>query len=242
MRWCRASDAFHPRGGRRRCWPDLIRERLSGFLGRVTGGSRPGIGVVGSESAGAVLDGGRSPGLPPPAPTPAGRDPAGSHLAVSARGNGHAILPGRPARRGPNGPTPPGPRPPADVRRRPRRRCPSIVKEALAELEEEGIVLRDPNRGLIDFPALHHSGREVLLCWQLGEDDLEWWHLPEDGFAGRRPLPLPPELVAVDRVLVHAPSSTCPDSGCPGPDAAPGRLATAVSDRQSVSRLPAHRR
>ena len=67
------------------------------------------------------------------------------------------------------------------------------VEEALAELEEEGIVLRDPERGLIDFTALH-NGREVLLCWQLGEDDLAWWHLPEDGFAGRRPLPLPPEL------------------------------------------------
>ena len=67
------------------------------------------------------------------------------------------------------------------------------VKEALAELEHKGIVLRDPKRGLIDFPALH-AGREVLLCWQLGEDGLEWWHLPEEGFAGRRPLPLPPEL------------------------------------------------
>ena len=67
------------------------------------------------------------------------------------------------------------------------------VKEALAELEDQGIVLRDPDRGLIDFRALH-SGREVLLCWQLGEENLEWWHLPEDGFAGRRPLPLPPEL------------------------------------------------
>jgi hypothetical protein len=67
------------------------------------------------------------------------------------------------------------------------------VKEALAELEEQGLVLRDPDRGLIDFTALH-NGREVLLCWQLGEDELGWWHLPEDGFAGRRPLPLPPEL------------------------------------------------
>jgi hypothetical protein len=66
--------------------------------------------------------------------------------------------------------------------------------EALAELEALGIVLRDPVRGLIDFPCLHPSGKVVQLCWQLGEDDLAWWHLPEDGFAGRRPLPLPPEL------------------------------------------------
>jgi hypothetical protein len=42
---------------------------------------------------------------------------------------------------------------------------------------------------LIDFPALRH-GETVLLCWQLGEDEIEWWHTVDDGFAGRRPLPL----------------------------------------------------
>ena len=67
------------------------------------------------------------------------------------------------------------------------------AREALAELEQQGIILRDPDNGLIDFPCVH-GGREVLLCWKLGEDDLGWWHFPEDGFAGRRPLPLPPEL------------------------------------------------
>jgi len=66
--------------------------------------------------------------------------------------------------------------------------------QALAELEESGIVLRDAARGLVDFPALHPSGRVVQLCWQMGEDDLGWWHLPEDGFAGRRRLPVPEEL------------------------------------------------
>lgn len=66
--------------------------------------------------------------------------------------------------------------------------------DALAELEERGIVVRDLERGLVDFPSRHPGGREVLLCWQFGEPDLAWWHLPEDGFAGRRPLPLPPEL------------------------------------------------
>jgi hypothetical protein len=66
--------------------------------------------------------------------------------------------------------------------------------QALAEIEALGVVLRDPVRGLVDFPARHRNGREVQLCWELGEDDLAWWHLPEDGFAGRRPLPLPDEL------------------------------------------------
>ena len=104
-----------------------------------------------------------------------------TRLAVSARGNGHASLPGGAAVAGP----PDG-----------EAAAPTAIDApgALRELEEQGIVLRDPGRGLIDFPARHPSGREVLLCWQLGEDDLAWWHLPEDGFAGRRPLPLPPQL------------------------------------------------
>ncbi len=72
---------------------------------------------------------------------------------------------------------------------------PGIDPEAaLAEIEDLGIVLRDPARGLVDFPALHPSGVEVLLCWRAGEEDLGWWHLPEDGFAGRRRLPWPREL------------------------------------------------
>jgi hypothetical protein len=66
--------------------------------------------------------------------------------------------------------------------------------EALAEIEQHGIVLRDLERGLVDFPSRHPNGRQVLLCWQMDEPELAWWHLPEDGFAGRRPLPLPPEL------------------------------------------------
>jgi hypothetical protein len=64
------------------------------------------------------------------------------------------------------------------------------IQPILDGLEELGIVLRDPARGLIDFPAVH-LGRQVHLCWQLGEDDIGWWHFPEDGFAGRHPLPLP---------------------------------------------------
>jgi len=64
----------------------------------------------------------------------------------------------------------------------------------VAELEEQGIVLRDPRRGLVDFPSRHPGGKVVYLCWQLGEQDIGWWHLPEDGFAGRRPLPLPDDL------------------------------------------------
>ena len=57
------------------------------------------------------------------------------------------------------------------------------------EITEHGAQVKDLNSGLVDFPALHH-GETVLLCWQLGEDEIAWWHREDDGFAGRRPLPL----------------------------------------------------
>jgi hypothetical protein len=66
------------------------------------------------------------------------------------------------------------------------------VADALAELEAGDIIVRDPDRGLIDFPARGEDGVVYYLCWVVGEPDLEWWHLPEDGFAGRQRLPRRP--------------------------------------------------
>jgi hypothetical protein len=57
------------------------------------------------------------------------------------------------------------------------------------EITSHGAQVKDIDSGLIDFPALH-DGETVLLCWQLGEDEIAWWHRVNDGFAGRRPLPL----------------------------------------------------
>lgn len=51
----------------------------------------------------------------------------------------------------------------------------------------EGIILRDAESGLIDFPS-ERDGSTVLLCWRLGEDRVAWWHPPDTGFSGRRPL------------------------------------------------------
>ncbi len=65
---------------------------------------------------------------------------------------------------------------------------PDVVREAVAELAADGIVLRDLERGLVDFPARAGDGRAFWLCWQAGEDRIAWWHWPEDGFAGRRPI------------------------------------------------------
>jgi hypothetical protein len=61
------------------------------------------------------------------------------------------------------------------------------MREAMLELREREVVLRDLHRGLVDFPALR-DGREIYLCWEEGEDEIGWWHEPEAGFGGRRPL------------------------------------------------------
>ncbi len=68
----------------------------------------------------------------------------------------------------------------------------SELDAALRALLDDGIVIRDLERGLIDFPAEAPSGRIYLLCWLLGEAEVAWWHWPEDGFAGRTPLTQPP--------------------------------------------------
>ena len=66
------------------------------------------------------------------------------------------------------------------------------LRAAVEALTDEGIVLRDLDAGLVDFPARLDDGRQYLLCWVLGEPAVEWWHWPDTGFAGRRPLSDPP--------------------------------------------------
>jgi len=57
------------------------------------------------------------------------------------------------------------------------------------ELQGLGVQVKDLDRGLVDFPCVHR-GREVLLCWELGEEEVAFWHGADEGYAGRRPLPL----------------------------------------------------
>ena len=61
------------------------------------------------------------------------------------------------------------------------------VRRLLETIEQSGIVLRDIDRGLVDFPAVK-DGREVYLCWALGEDDVGYWHDMDAGYGGREPL------------------------------------------------------
>ena len=50
-----------------------------------------------------------------------------------------------------------------------------------------GVLVKDLDTGLVDFPG-QRAGQDILLCWQLGEDEVAFWHGLEDGYAGRQPL------------------------------------------------------
>ena len=66
----------------------------------------------------------------------------------------------------------------------------SLAKVASAcadRLDELGVILKDPDVGLLDFVS-EREGEIVLLCWHVGEDEVAWWHSPQDGFAGRKPI------------------------------------------------------
>jgi hypothetical protein len=67
------------------------------------------------------------------------------------------------------------------------------ARTALVGLEAEGIVVRDPDHGRVDFHAVAPSGRPYWLSWVVGEPAVVWWYWPEDGFDGRAPLTEPPE-------------------------------------------------
>jgi hypothetical protein len=54
-------------------------------------------------------------------------------------------------------------------------------------LSAQGILLRDIDAGLVDFPG-ERDGQPVFLCWKLGEDEVGYWHPLDTGFSGRRPL------------------------------------------------------
>jgi hypothetical protein len=55
----------------------------------------------------------------------------------------------------------------------------------LDKLIGDGCIVRDIEMGLIDFCSLY-NGRQIFLCWKLGEDDINFWHYPEEGYTGRR--------------------------------------------------------
>jgi hypothetical protein len=67
------------------------------------------------------------------------------------------------------------------------------LRALIADLDARGIIVRDPARGLIDFPARTTTGETYHLCWLDGEETIEWWHWPDAGFAGRAPVDEAPD-------------------------------------------------
>ncbi len=63
----------------------------------------------------------------------------------------------------------------------------AAMRDVAQEFEKREIQIKDLDRGLIDFPALI-GGREVFLCWEQDEEDIEFWHDLEAGYAGRERL------------------------------------------------------
>ena len=63
------------------------------------------------------------------------------------------------------------------------------LSDLIDELREVGVDLKDFQKGLVDFPALHED-REVQLCWKKGEDQIEYWHEADAGYAGRQAIEL----------------------------------------------------
>jgi hypothetical protein len=59
------------------------------------------------------------------------------------------------------------------------------LKNTLGRIEDLGVVVKDLDVGLIDFPTLYR-GEEVYLCWRMDEADIDFWHGTQEGFAGRK--------------------------------------------------------
>lgn len=61
------------------------------------------------------------------------------------------------------------------------------MRAAIEAINSRGVLVKDINTGLLDFPA-HREGRLIYLCWQFDEPKVDHWHTPNTGFAGRQRL------------------------------------------------------
>jgi hypothetical protein len=59
------------------------------------------------------------------------------------------------------------------------------LQEAMTEIENLGALVKDLDIGLLDFMA-RYQGRDVCLCWKMGEDGIRFWHGEDEGFRGRK--------------------------------------------------------
>lgn len=59
------------------------------------------------------------------------------------------------------------------------------IDKIIREIAKKGIILRDPDLGIVDFPAVINN-RPAYLCWRYGEEKIIYWHYAEEGYAGRK--------------------------------------------------------
>lgn len=68
-----------------------------------------------------------------------------------------------------------------------RDACEQTLRNCMERIENMGVLVKDLDVGLVDFPTLFR-GEEVYLCWRVDERDIDHWHGVNDGFAGRKPI------------------------------------------------------
>jgi hypothetical protein len=93
----------------------------------------------------------------------------GAELVQKSRGNGHGVDNE------------------AGKLRREMEEAATEINELIEKVQGMGIEVKDVEAGLIDFRSIR-EGREVYLCWKLGEEHVSYWHEIDTGFAGRQPL------------------------------------------------------
>ncbi len=64
--------------------------------------------------------------------------------------------------------------------------------KAIEDLEDLGVIVKSIDEGLVDFPAKRFD-EDVWLCWKVGEEEVRFWHGKDEGFMGRKPLPVSDE-------------------------------------------------
>ncbi|MGH9405980.1 MAG: DUF2203 domain-containing protein [Terriglobia bacterium] len=68
-----------------------------------------------------------------------------------------------------------------------RQKFATRIEDVVNRIQETGCVVKDVDMGLVDFPSLR-NGREIYLCWKLGEKRIEFWHSLDEGYASRKPI------------------------------------------------------
>jgi len=68
-----------------------------------------------------------------------------------------------------------------------RNKTSGLMEEHLNSINQKGILVKNIEQGLVDFPSIK-DGREIYLCWNMGEESIDYWHEIDSGYSGRQPI------------------------------------------------------